>query len=207
MKSDLNTCTARKEFRGPKSGRFPELEQVVEFVQEKRNEGFPITREIIKMEALELQKRNMKAGSATEFMASAGWCVRMMKRAGIVLRRRTTLCQRLPSAYEEKLVFFQRLVIGLRKQHEYLLDHMGNADQTPVFFDMPTSVVVDVKDVKSVLVRSTGNEKARITVMLCTLADGRKMPPFVILRRKTMPKEKVPAGLVIRAQEKECMTK
>ena len=50
-------------------------------------------------------------------------------------------------------------MIDLRKQHEYLLGHMGNADQTPVFFDMPTSVAVDVKDVKSVLVRSTGNEK------------------------------------------------
>ena len=67
MKSDLrNTCAAGKVFRGPKSRRFPELEQqVVEFVQDKRNEGFPITREIIKMKALELQKRNMKAGSAT----------------------------------------------------------------------------------------------------------------------------------------------
>ena len=43
--------------------------------------------------------------------------------------------------------------------------------------------------------------------MLCALADDRKMLPFVIIRRKTMPKEKVPAGLIIRAQKKGCMTK
>ena len=40
---------------------------------------------------------------------------------------------------------FQRYVIGLRKKHSYLLDQIGNADETPVFLDMPTPVTVPKK--------------------------------------------------------------
>ena len=119
IKNELrNMCTTRKAFRGPKSGRFPELEQQMEeFVQEKRNEGYPITREIIKM----------KAGGAKKKYES--WYLKIYGnywlvheddgRESPVLRRRTTLCQRLLSAYEGKILTFQRHVIGLRKQHEY----------------------------------------------------------------------------------------
>jgi hypothetical protein len=63
-----------------------------------------------------------------------------------------------------------------------------------------------VKRAQKVLIKGTVNEKARIAVMLGVLADGRKLPPYVILRRKTMPKEKLPAGPVFRCQEKDWMT-
>lgn len=72
---------------------------------------------------------------------------------------------------------------------------MGNADQTPVFFDMPTSVTVHKRGDKSVIVKSTGNEKSRVNVMLTCLADGTKLPPYVILKRKTLPKDPMPAGI------------
>jgi hypothetical protein len=87
-----------------------------------------------------------------------------------------------------------------------MLGHIGNADQTPVYFDMPLKVTVNEKGAKTVLIRGTGNDKARITVMWGVLADGRKLLPYVILRRKTMPKEKLPAGLVFRCHEKGWMT-
>lgn len=74
-------------------------------------------------------------------------------------------------AIREKLVAFQRYVINLRKKHSYPLDQIGNADPTPVFFDMPTSVTVNKKGEKSVIVKSTGIEKSRVTVMLACLAD------------------------------------
>jgi hypothetical protein len=87
-----------------------------------------------------------------------------------------------------------------------MLGHVGNSDQTPVYFDMPSNVAVNEKGAKTVLIRGTCNEKARITVMLGVLADGCKLPPYVILRRKTMPKGKLPVGLVFWCQEKGWMT-
>uniref|UniRef100_A0A8D0DA03 HTH CENPB-type domain-containing protein n=1 Tax=Sander lucioperca TaxID=283035 RepID=A0A8D0DA03_SANLU len=184
-----NTNSQRKAFRGPQSGKFAELDdRIYEYVIEKRRDAMPITREIIQLRALELAK-------------DTGWCTCK----GLTLRRRTSLAQRLPSDFEEKLLSFQRYVLKLRKTHSYPLDQIGNADQTPVFFDMPTSVNVAKKGDKSVIVRSTGNEKNRITVMLACLADGTKLPPYVILKRKTMPKETMPAGIIVRAQEKGWM--
>jgi hypothetical protein len=83
-----------------------------------------------------------------------------------------------------------------------MLEHIGNADQTPVYSDIPSNVIVNEKGAKTVLIRETGNEKARITVMLGVLTDGHKLSPYVILQRKRMPKEKLAAGLVFRCQQK-----
>jgi hypothetical protein len=82
---------------------------------------------------------------------------------------------------------------------------MGNADETPVFFDMPANTTVDRKGSKSVLVKTTGHEKLRITVMLSVLADGKKLTLFVILRRKNLPKEKLPTGIIFKYNEKGWM--
>jgi hypothetical protein len=79
---------------------------------------------------------------------------------------------------------------------------MGNADETPVFFDMLANTTVDIKGSKSVLVKTTGHEKLRITVMLSVLADGRKLTPFVILKTKNLPKEKLPTGIVFKCNKK-----
>jgi hypothetical protein len=70
----------------------------------------------------------------------------------------------------------------------------------PVYFDVPSNYTVDDKGVKSVLIKTSGNEKMRVTVMLTVLADGMKLPPYVILNRKTMPKEQLPIGLIVRCQ-------
>jgi hypothetical protein len=43
--------------------------------------------------------------------------------------------------------------------------------------------------------------------MLAATADGRKLPPFLILKRKTLPKlESFPKDVIDRAQEKGWMT-
>uniref|UniRef100_A0A8C9ZJZ3 Pogo transposable element derived with KRAB domain n=1 Tax=Sander lucioperca TaxID=283035 RepID=A0A8C9ZJZ3_SANLU len=164
-----NTNSQRKAFRGPQSGKFAELDdRIYEYVIEKHRDAMPITREIIRLRALELAKElNIPTN---EFKAGTGWCTRMMRRKGLTLRRRTSLAQRLPSDFEEKLLSFQRYVLKLRKTHSYPLDQIGNADQTPVFFDMPTSVTVAKKGDKS-----------------------------------TMPKEMMPAGIILRSQEKGWM--
>lgn len=68
---------------------------------------------------------------------------------------------------------------------------------------MPSAQTIHQKGDLQVILRTTGNEKARITVMLACTADGRKLPPYIILNRKTMPKNEVfPQNVHIRCQEK-----
>lgn len=192
----------RKSSTGPKRGKFNEIDQIVlEWVLEQREKGFPVSRGAVKVKALrEARNRNI---SQAEFKASYGWCRRMMRRCGLSLRRRTTIAQKLSSNYTEKLIEFQKHVIKMRKLHNYPLCAMGKADETPVYFDMPGATTVHPRGQKTVTIRTSGNEKLRVSVMLAALADGTKLPPFVILKRKQMPKEHLPKGTIfVRCQEK-----
>ena len=74
---------------------------------------------------------------------------------------------------------------------------MGNADEIPVYFDMTRQTTIDVKGAKEVKISSTGYKKLHITVMLSITADGHKLPPFLILKRKTIPKEKFPTDVIV----------
>ncbi|KAE8737973.1 hypothetical protein FOCC_FOCC016556, partial [Frankliniella occidentalis] len=132
-----------------------------------------------------------------------------MKRNNLSVRRRTTIAQRLPQDYEEKLLKFQRqvlrrsnaYVIALRRRNNPLPGQIGNADQTPLYLGMPSRTSVDTKGKKSISIKTTGNEMTRFTVMLAITADGRKLPPYVVFKRLTVPKGNFPPGVHIRAAE------
>lgn len=120
-----------------------------------------------------------------------------MCHAGFSLRRRTTISQKLPEAFEKLLTAFQRHGILLRKLKDFQLGQMGNADQKSVHLDMPLPLTVHKKVSKQVCVRTIGNEKTRVTVILACTADGHKLPPCVVFKRKTLPKgEELPRNIV-----------
>jgi hypothetical protein len=52
--------------------------------------------------------------------------------------------------------------------------------------------------------RTGGSENQRYTLMLCIMVDGRKLPLYVILKRKTVPIMNV-KRIFIRAKEKGWM--
>lgn len=58
------------------------------------------------------------------------------------------------------------------------------------------------------VIRTSGAEKQRCTVMLAVTADGAKLPPYVIFKRKTIPKGvQFPKGLHVAVQENGWMEK
>ena len=87
------------------------------------------------------------------------------------------------------------------------MGQIANADETAIYLDMPPNYTLEKKGVKEIILKTTGCEKLRLTVMLAATADGRKLPPFLILKRKTVPKsESFPKDVIVRAQEKGWMT-
>ncbi|CAI7781322.1 unnamed protein product [Closterium sp. NIES-54] len=77
-----------------------------------------------------------------------------------------------------------------------------NADQTPLWLEMPATTTVDQTGARSVPIRSAGYQKERVTVMLACTADGMKLRPWVFFKRKTVLKgvfPPVPADLIKRA--------
>jgi len=45
-------------------------------------------------------------------------------------------------------------------------------------FDVPSNKTADVKDAKTIMIKTSGNEKMRYTVVLACCADGTKIPPL-----------------------------
>jgi len=130
-----------------------------------------------------------------------------MRWMGLALRLRTTIRQKLPKEFEEKLLNYQRYITNLRKTGNFFMGQMANADETAIYLDMPPNYTLEKKGVKEVLLKTTGCEKLRLTVMLAATAVGRKLPPLLILKRKTLPKsEAFSKDVIVRAQGKGWMT-
>ena len=70
---------------------------------------------------------------------------------------------------------------------------------------MPSNRTVSKTGEKTVKIRTTGNEKNRLTVVLTCAGDGSKLKPLVIFKRKTMPKIANKHGVVVAVQEKGWM--
>lgn len=68
-----------------------------------------------------------------------------------------------------------------RRKHDYDLPRIGNGDKTPVWFYVPENTTTDFNNTRSVSVRTTSTEQQRC-ILMCIMADGRKLAPYVFLR-------------------------
>jgi hypothetical protein len=172
------------------SAHFPELEaELLQCETDRRLQGYGVSTAELRLKGLHLAKKTNKAN----FRASVDWSYALFKRHNLSIRRRTHIAQKLPSDYEYQLTKFQSYIIGLRKKTNYDLSQIGNADQTPLTFDLPSDTTT---------IKTTGNEKNRFTVMLACTADGGKLPPYVVFKRKTMPKLPFLKGIIVQVHEK-----
>jgi hypothetical protein len=56
---------------------------------------------------------------------------------------------------------------------------------------------------QQVAVKTMGYKKLHVTVMLCITTNGNKLPLYVILNRKTVPKEKFCKDVIVWAKKKK----
>jgi len=67
------------------------------------------------------------------------------------------------------------------------MGQMANTDETAIYLDMPPNYALKKKGVKEVLLKTTGCEKLRLTVMLAATADGRKLSTLANLEKEDYP--------------------
>ena len=60
----------------------------------------------------------------------------------------------------------------MRQENNYDMQQIGNMDETPINFDMPPSRTVNSVGEKTIMIKTTGNEKTHFTVVLACLPDG-----------------------------------
>ena len=201
-KSQLETMPKKKMADRGSKPHYPQIEEtLLSWVRDRRLQGIAVSTTELRLMSLYFAKQH----GVTSFGCSVDWVYSFMRRNALSIRRRTHIAQKLPSDHEDQLLKFQTFIIKLRKQHDFELSQIGNADQTPFTFDMPYERTVALKGSNSVSINTTGNEKNRFTIMLACTADGGKLPPYIIFKQKTLPKVTWPEGVNVRCQEKGWM--
>ncbi|CAI7776503.1 unnamed protein product [Closterium sp. NIES-53] len=103
-----------------------------------------------------------------EWKANQRWSERFCKRWNLTVRN-----QDVAKQCKEFWTFVREA------RHDYEIDsrYIINADQTPLWLEMPATTTVEQTGVKSVPIRSGGYQKERVTVMLACTAMGEKLKP------------------------------
>ena len=110
-------------------------------------------------------------------------CVRrIMDWHNLVKRMRTKRSQELSSVMYEKLAGFRDKVKTMRQDNNYNVKHIGNLDQTGVFFDLSGTRTFHERGQRTVSIRTTRKSKMRVTVGLAAFADGKMLPPAIIFK-------------------------
>ena len=191
----------KKSLRGHKA-RWPQLEdQLEQWVAEQRAASRSVSTVTVRMKATALaQDMNIN-----NFRGGPSWCFRFMRRRNLSIRTRTTVSQLLPKDYQEKLATFRAYCKNKITEKKIHPEHIINMDEIPLTFDIPVNRTVEKRGTSTVSIRTTGKEKSSFTVVLACHANGQKLPPMVIFKRKTLPKEHFPAGVVIKDNPKGWM--
>ena len=155
-------------------------EEVLRWIQQRRSNVLRVSRKLIMFKAKSIY--NEKCGDSEElkagFVASNGWLTKFMKRNNLSMQRRTTIAQKVPSNLTTKLVKYAMHVRRLPMKTNFSPDCIIAMDETAVWSDMIGNVTVDATGTKDVPVKSTRNEKVKVSVCLTAKADGAKLKPF-----------------------------
>ena len=110
----------------------------------------------------------------------------------LVRRRVTSVGQKVPPNAPQLCEKFLNVMKDLNGAYQVIL----NMDETPMYFDLPSSHCIDFKGVKTVTMKTTGNEKLRYTVVLSAgvtkSAEGWKsfrLLPMLICKNLVKPPE------------------
>lgn len=179
--------------------KWPALEESLHsWVLDQRKLGRSVSTVKIRLQA----KRMADEMKIVDFKGGINWTFRFMKRKNLSVRARTTLCQAVPDDWEVKKASFLDFTRKAIEDGKYSLKNIINLDEVPLTFDCPPNRTVNTCGEKSISITTTGQEKTHFTVMLACCADGTKLRPLLIFKRKTIPSGNFPKSVIIRCNEK-----
>ncbi|CAI7841031.1 unnamed protein product [Closterium sp. NIES-53] len=123
-----------------------------------------------------------------KWKGSQRWSDHFRRRWNLSVRTKTKVAQKTAAHVAEQCKKFWQFVHDKRWEPGIKTMWIINADQTPLWLEMPATTTVDQTGVRLVPIRSAGYQKERVTVMLACTADGMKLKLWAFFKRKTVPK-------------------
>lgn len=172
----------RLEGGGRKITNLDMEEAVLYWTHERRANMLRVSRKLImrKAKAIHAESVGNDPAARASFVASRGWLEKFMKRNCFSLRRKTTTAQKDRSHMIDKLVAYMLQIRRLSRQFNYDPTSIIAMDETAFWADMVSPNTVDITGAKGIPLKTTRNEKIRVSVCLTAKADGTKWKPFIV---------------------------
>ena len=163
--------------------------QLIDWIEAQRKQNLRVSRQMTQKKAKELFNEINSNENSEEFSASNGWLMGFLKRNCLTIRKRTTVSQKTPEDIADRVVSYLVFIEGLRRNCGYRDSCIGAADETAIWIDPLQDHTIEKIGKKTISLFSTGNHKAKLSVTLAAMADGRKLLPFIVLKGKRIPTE------------------
>jgi hypothetical protein len=193
---------------GGRKPRYPLMEdKLQQLVVERREQKSAVTRKEITKRALLIAAEQQHSG----FRASNGWWGGFAARHNISYRAVTTHPSKPHLNIQQLRADFVSRLRQTMEVEGINIAHVYNMDETSICLDMPPTKTWAEKGALSVPVATTGHEKTRLSLMVCTSWDGTTILPAVVIKKSAAKKEpqfkKVKDNLWVCGQENAYNTK
>lgn len=166
--------------------KWPQMEEeLFNWIKEKRAKQNPVSRRTITVKAVELYSRIYNA--RTRFKLTNGWFEGFKRRNKLSNRVKTGNGQKIPFNAAQLVKRFIDYYKKTIDANQITPDSVASMDEVPIYFDMTSNKTYEVQGAQNVMVRSSGHEKTRFTVMLCAFANGNKVKPTIIFKNLQKP--------------------
>ncbi|CAI7772492.1 unnamed protein product [Closterium sp. NIES-53] len=191
-------CRKRMHGGGGRHAHYPDMEAALyRYVCLQRANGVAISVKDTQKWSREWMKKHHPGKN---WNASSHMSQRFRDRWNLVMRVKTKVGQRLSAECAKDCESFWKFVRINRARHNIDLACIINADQTPLFVEMPAERTIEHRGACSVPIRTARYEKTQLTVMLACTASGEKLRPWVWFKVKNMPNCEILEGIVCQAQ-------
>jgi len=155
-------------------------DELLQFIFERREQGFGVTRGAVVMKASKL----LPEFAVKSLEARSSAVRRWLKSHDLVNRIGTHVSQKAPSLAADEAADFVNIIRpflnGPSRDPRFIL----NMDQTPVFYSMHEKHTLNVKGARTVNLRSCKNDSERITVAVTISAAGDLLQPTIVFKGK-----------------------
>ena len=184
-KSIFEQIKNKKNIKTLNKGVQPEINidwiKIKDFIDNNRSLGICVNTHSIFLEICKQMEENVNISKEAVYLR----IYRFLERENYSLRIGTHIGQMVPP---DSIELIKNFISNIRKErairYNFEIDKnlIVNMDETAIFFSCPGNKTIQKTGKKTVVIKTTGQEHVRVTILLSISASGKKLKPLVIFK-------------------------